>query len=71
MSGRERYDRKIRADEAEVGDELHLTVMGGDEYVTLEKAEPASSTETRFKWTSWGGPIEDVVASDMPVWVKK
>lgn len=63
-------DEEIRAADIQVGDELHLTVMGGDEYVTVETKETDDLTTT-WSWTSWGGRVEDTVPNDTVVWVKK
>lgn len=63
-------DEQIRAGDVREGDELHLTVMGGDEYVPVEfkKSEHGMTT---LKWTSWGGPIEDQIDDEMQVWIRK
>jgi hypothetical protein len=78
VSGREQYDRHILASEVKRGDHLHLTVMGGDEYVevTFKRNVPGEthrhgSDYTVLKWTSWGGEVMDRVPFGQKVWVKK
>lgn len=75
MNGRERYDREIRADELKEGDELHLTFMGGDDYVTVTRAEvqkdAAGGSWVVLEANSPGGLLKDEVAASRKLWVKK
>ena len=74
MTGRKDYDRQIRADEVKRGDQLHLIVMGGDEYVevTFKRNYPGNGCDyTVLKWDSWAGPVVDRVPFGQKVWVKK
>jgi hypothetical protein len=70
VSGREHYDREIRADGVRKGDQLHLTFMGGDGYVTVDYKRSAHGFTT-LKWNSWGGPVKDRIPNNKMVWVKK
>lgn len=71
---REKVDRHILASDVKRGDLLHLTVMGGDEYVevTFKRNYPGNGCDyTGLKWDSWGGEVYDRVPFGKKVWVKK
>lgn len=63
-------DDQIRAADVREGDELHLTVMGGDEYVTVE-SKKSEAGMTTWSWTSWGGRVKDTVPDHKMIWIKK
>lgn len=66
---RERYDRQIRAERLVTGDQLHLTVMGGDEYFEVTEVRRVGST---IYWKATGvANLQDTVPCDSLVWVKK
>lgn len=70
MIGRELYDDHIPAADLRVGDELHLTFMGGDGYCTIEDVAHADGW-TRWHATYYGPDLSDQIPSDKMVWVKK
>lgn len=69
-SGRERYDRQIRADELKKGDQLHLTFMGGDEYCTVIDVRQAEDGSFEWEADSWA-VIKDDVSPETKVWIKR
>ena len=78
MSGRERYDRQIPVEDVKRGDMLHLTLMGGDEYVEVifkrnipGDTDRHGSDYTVLKWDSWGGEVMDRVPFGTKVWVRR
>lgn len=69
--GRARYDNKVKAKEVQVGDQLHLTFMGGDDYVEVYFVEHHLDThEVTWKAHSYSD-LSDTVHEDMEMWVKK
>ena len=71
MSGRERYDDRITAGELRSGDELHLTFMGGDDYVYVDGVRAATGGKVKWWGTSWGGEIGDTIPASEEVWIRK
>lgn len=72
--GRERYDRQIEAHELKVGDSLHLTFMGGDDFVEVTNVRELGEEDDH--WIAWegssvGGDLKDEIPWGTKVWVKK
>lgn len=78
MYRREDVDRQILASEVKRGDQLHLTFMGGDDYVevTFKRNVPGQTDRhgrdyTILKFDTYGGEVTDRVPFGQKVWVKK
>lgn len=66
-TGRARYDNEVSAKELKKGDMLHLTFMGGDDYVQLSDVRQSNGLTY---WTSYCG-LSDVVSNETKVWRKQ
>lgn len=70
MSGREQYDERIPAKNLQRGDQIHLTVMGGDEYEEVVSVRAAVGG-IRVTMYGWGGEHTDLLTPNFKVWIKK
>jgi hypothetical protein len=68
--GREEHDDLIPAREVLVGDEVHVTVMGGDEYMSVRKAEHTDG-HVQLTFSTWGGDVDDDLDPEYEVWVRR
>lgn len=78
---REKYDKKIQAKDLKVGDKIHLTFMGGDEYLDIDevKIHEMQGEEDLypggkglgFKASNIAAGISDCVPMNHEVWIKK
>lgn len=56
----------VKARDLRVGDEIRLTTMGGEEYVTVKDAQPqGDSMRVVWEW-GWHVPIVDPVENLLP-----
>ncbi len=67
--GREQYDNKIFARDLKVGDKLHLTFMGGDDYVVINNIKKGRG-KVAWEGICWG-ELKDVINENEELWIKK
>jgi hypothetical protein len=70
-SGREAYDELIKAKDLKVGDRLHLTFMGGDEYVSIERLHQDNVNKLITWYAHFYADLSDTKSFDDEVWIKK
>ncbi len=67
--GREEYDNKILAKDLKVGDRLHLTFMGGDDYALITSVNKGRG-KVVWRGLCWA-ELKDVVRENTELWIKK